>query len=117
MKVLLIEDDEGISQIILYILENAGCKVLRAVDEIGILEALDHNHISFVLMDVSLQDGDGGELTKKIKAEKTHAAVPIVLMSAHQDLKTIAQRAGAAAFLKKPFDIEDLLDLLKRFNV
>jgi DNA-binding response OmpR family regulator len=117
MKVLLIEDDEGISQIILYILENAGCKVLRAIDEIGINNALSQKDITFVLMDVSLQAGDGGKITKKIKAGKTYATVPIVLMSAHQDLKTIAQKVGADAYLKKPFDIEDLLDLVKRFNV
>lgn len=114
MKILLAEDDDGISQIISYILKEDGHTLFMVTQEEEVGKVLLSERIDIVLMDVSLGGADGGKITKRIKSS-VHKAVPIILMSAHPDLKELCGKVGADGYLVKPFDISELLAIVRRF--
>ena len=61
-------------------------------------------------MDVSLPDGNGLEVSKEL-IERNHTAMPpVLLMSADYNNEKMAFSSGAKSFLRKPFDVSDLLD-------
>lgn len=114
MKVLLVEDDDGISQIISYILKEDGHTLFMATQEEEVRKVLLSETIDIVLMDVSLGGADGGKIAKRIKSS-AQKIVPIILMSAHPDLKELCEKAGADGYLVKPFEIYELLAIIRRF--
>lgn len=65
--------------------------------------------MDLILLDDWLNDGLGSQLCKKLKNNAHTANVPIILISAANNLAASAKESGADDFLSKPFDIEDLL--------
>jgi two-component system cell cycle response regulator DivK len=50
-----------------------------------------------------------------LKKNKKTRTIPVIMLSANNDAESIAKKSGADGFLSKPFDMQDLLDLLERF--
>ncbi len=67
-----------------------------------------------ILLDIMLGNLDGRELCKNVKAAKETKSIPVILVSASHSVKeTVNQKGAPNAFLSKPFDINELLDLIK----
>lgn len=115
MRILLVEDDDGISQIIAYILEEEKHSLFIVTQEKEVESMLLNEKIDIILMDVSLGGGDGGKIAKRLKKSKGKS-VPIILMSAHPDLEKLCSKVGADGYLVKPFDISELLSIVHRFD-
>jgi len=69
-----------------------------------------------ILMDNRLNDGFGKDFCKKFKSDPGHSQFPVVLMSANPGLEEMALENYADGYLKKPFDITELLELVKRYG-
>jgi len=107
-KIIVVDDDDDILQIIRYVLEEHGMTV-EAVSDIVAFQKLCQNTMDLILLDDWLNDGLGSQLCKKLKNNEHTANVPIILISAANNLAASAKESGADDFLSKPFDIEDLL--------
>lgn len=109
-RVLIIDDDEDILDILHIIFRDEGFNVV--VSSTG--EAADHIHIinpDLILLDVRI-DGSpkrGDEICAEIKASYPGHKLPVVLVSAETDLEMLANQCGADFYIRKPFDIYDLL--------
>ena len=114
-KIIIIEDDKDILDVMTYILTEEGYEVVGAPDSAPLLQ-LDQIQPFLVLMDNRLVEGTGTELCYKLKTNLATAHFPIAIISAHNNLEEIAKESMADAFLKKPFDIDELLSLVKRFG-
>jgi two-component system NtrC family response regulator len=108
--VLVVDDEPNYRLIIGQVLENEGWRVLEAG---GGREAfaifLERPELALVLTDVTMPDGDGLELLTWVKAERPE--VPVVLLTAHNDVKLAveAMRKGGFDYLTKPFANDDLV--------
>lgn len=69
----------------------------------------DRRSANLFLLDVMLPDGNGIEVCKELKSSITTREVPVVMMSAHADLKNLGEECPAEDFITKPFDINKLL--------
>ncbi len=107
-KIIVVDDDDDILQIIRYVLEEHGMTV-EAVSDIVAFQKLCQNTMDLILLDDWLNDGLGSQLCKNLKNNAHTANVPIILISAANNLAASAKESGADDFLSKPFDIEDLL--------
>lgn len=114
--ILLAEDDEGIIQVVTMILENEGYTVRVATNEKEVQEALKRETPSLLLLDVSLGGTDGGALAASLKNQDETKNVPVIISSANTQTKEIAEKAKADGFLLKPFDIETLLTVVKKYS-
>ena len=113
-SILLIEDDETIRLTVGGFLRRVGYRVaLAEYGEAG-LAMSSAEDFSLVLLDLRLPDIDGLTVLKRMRAAEFEA--PIVIMTAFPELSTAvaALRSGAYDYINKPFDLEDLLELVRR---
>ena len=109
-RILVVEDDPGVAELIQVVLSGEGYTVALARDGAeGLLLARDWQP-DLILLDLMLPKVDGGTIVRRLKAEPGTAEVPIVLMSAGRTIRSqTGQLQEADAALAKPFDIESLL--------
>lgn len=112
--ILLAEDDEDILDIIYYVLTDEGYEVVRS-DGADALVKATANLPDLVILDHRLQTCWGADICQALKAGEKTAHIPVIMMSATMQLKETATVAGADGILEKPFDITDILSLVKRY--
>ncbi|MGV8878929.1 MAG: response regulator [Sphingobacteriaceae bacterium] len=112
-KIMVIDDDPQILEIIGFILEDEGYEVELSSNGQNLLLRQD-NLPDVILMDVWMPGIYGGTLGELIKMQAHTSHIPIIMMSASKDLEKIAQDSGATDFLHKPFDVADLSGIVKK---
>jgi DNA-binding response OmpR family regulator len=113
--VLVADDDPAILEVIKIILEEHGYKVITVSDGGLVRGEILSKKPSLVLLDIWMSGHDGRDITKLVKADKQTQKVPIVVISAHNETGKIAKEAGADNFLSKPFNIDELLSMVKQY--
>jgi putative two-component system response regulator len=110
-RVLVVDDDEGITALLKRLLEKEGYVVDTATDGQSALDAIAAHQPDVVLLDVVLPGIDGFTLCKRIKTETATRLTPVVLVTGLGDRETRIESAevGADEFLTKPIDPRELL--------
>jgi two-component system response regulator VicR len=114
-RILIIDDDEDILDILHIIFRDEGFNVVTS----NTGEAAENIHIinpDLILLDVRLAGSSksGDQICAEIKANYPENKLPVVLVSAETNLELLANQCGADFYIKKPFDIYDLLLEVKR---
>src|SRR5213080_4904946 len=106
-RVLLVDDEEGIRTSLKMILEPT-YEVICAADAHEGLDQFRREPPNLILLDVILPDSDGLTLLQTIRAEDPH--IPVIMLTAMKTVKTAvdAMKMGAADYVTKPFDLEEL---------
>jgi two-component system, cell cycle sensor histidine kinase and response regulator CckA len=110
--ILFIDDDRSVREIVAPTLAEHGYRVLTAAngpEALGLL-GLHEREVRLVLTDVAMPVMDGLEVLEKLHARRPD--LPIVLMSGTFDIGKTSLPHGAAAFLSKPFRLEQLLAII-----
>ncbi len=108
LKVLVVEDDEGIADLIAWVLQDAGFEVHTETAIAGAHRAIDECHPRVVITDLVLPDGLGSDFINELKQQPKNNDVASVLISAHPQALAHAKASKADAYLSKPFDLDDL---------
>lgn len=106
--VLIVEDDEAISRMLMLSMEQAGYKTILVGDLRSAHRTLASRSPDLVLLDLGLPDGDGKELIRSIRES---VETPVIVVSARSDEKEIiaALDLGADDYVTKPFSTQELL--------
>lgn len=111
---MIIEDDTEILDILELIFQAEGYKVFAS--ENG-AETYDLSLIApdLILTDIRLTAGgqEGADICQRLKSQDHTRHIPIILLSAEMDLRTISTTCGANDYVRKPFDVEDLSDRVR----
>jgi two-component system response regulator ArlR len=116
--ILIVEDDATIARFVELELRHAGFSVLRAGDGPTAIDLLAANEVVLVLLDLMLPGIDGIDVARHIR--KKGSTVPILMLTARAETHDVVSgfEAGADDYLRKPFEIPELLSrvraLLKR---
>ena len=108
LRVLLVDDDVLVSNVVRELLEEAGHTVIGSAPVGAIaIELTKSLRPDIVLMDIEMPGLSGLEATRQIQEQ---CPVPVILLTAHEDAELIevAGRAGAAAYLVKPPSLGEL---------
>ena len=112
-RILLVEDEPGLREVLTLALEGAGfkCEAVSGIEEGQ--RALGETTFDGVLSDLKLKDGSGIELLTWMKEQGLET--PVVIMTAYATTETTVQalNQGAVDFITKPFKHEDLIATLK----
>lgn len=113
-KVFIIDDDESILEAVKLALEMEGHTT--SIDKTGkdIVQKIINCWPDVILLDILLSGKDGHEIARNLKNNEITKKFPIIMMSAHPNAKETAKKAGADDFIAKPFDIDDLLKIIKK---
>ena len=110
-KVLIIEDEKAISDIIKFNLTKEGFEIETAYDgEAGLKKALEWKP-DLILLDIMLPIMDGFQVCKAMRADKSLDRIPVIFLSADSDREIIFNGfdIGAQDYITKPFDNRELL--------
>lgn len=107
-RILICDDDTDILSICEYILAELGWEVYTRTDCNDLLNTVVELKPDIILMDNWIPDCGGIVATQSLKNHPDLKHIPIIYFSANNDIKTLAQQAGADTFLSKPFDIREL---------
>jgi len=110
-KVLVVDDDQNILEVIKYILTSYGFEVHTHSTGLNVVEVVLDYEPDLILLDVRLPGKLGTEICKELK--DLHCAIPIILFSAHMQQTNFMEIFGADAFMRKPFDVKDLVNTVK----
>jgi len=118
-KVLVIEDDKDIRDTIVYVLEEQGYEVTSSEDA-KILKSLGSIKPDLILLDNWLtewkSDANGQQISKQLKTDPATSHIPIVMISAVSNIQEIAEAAHADDYLKKPFNLDEIVAIAKKFT-
>lgn len=113
VKVLVVDDDRSILRVITLILEDAGYEVQMSQGRLGSI--VQEFKPDLILLDIWLAGIDGKVICKELKSKRATKEIPIILFSANKDAGRIAEESGANDFITKPFEMKDLLAIVKKY--
>lgn len=113
--VMIVDDDKTMSSLLETLLHLDGYEVIRAGAPVDFLARVENERPDLVLLDVFLQGGvEGYSLVRQLRAHPSeHLANLPVIMTSGMEVSTECSQAGASAFLLKPYDPEQLLQIIQ----
>ena len=114
-KILVAEDDQAILEVIKIILEGEGFEIVSTDEQDTVHVLIAQHNPSLILLDIWLSGYDGGKIAKHLKSKSDTKHIPIIMISANNETPQISKESGADGFLLKPFDIDDLLNIVKKY--
>ena len=109
--VLVIDDDESIRELISLALEDEGFRVICAPEGESALRMIPETNPDVILLDNRMPVMDGSQFVQQYREQFDHQA-PLVVLTAVDNPKELAQEIGADGFLPKPFDLNDLVRVI-----
>jgi DNA-binding response OmpR family regulator len=108
--ILVAEDDEDILALVVFDLEDEGYEVLTARDGQEAVALALERHPDLILLDVAMPGLDGYEVTRRLRADESTRATPVVLLTARAQVKDVIAgfEAGANDYVTKPFRPDEL---------
>ena len=113
--ILVIDDEENIRELVRAVLENAGYRVLDAIDGDSGLEMFRANHVDLIITDLIMPGKEGIETITELRREQSDQK--IIAMSGAVDSSTylhLAGSLGADETLAKPFKVSELVEAVER---
>jgi DNA-binding NtrC family response regulator len=113
-RILLIDDDPGLSEVILMLLERDGYAAQHAGSVKAGIAKVEAANLDLVITDLKLPDGTGLDVIAALRAR--HAALPIIVITSYSSMESAigALRGGAFDYVIKPFKNDDLLAAIAR---
>jgi two-component system, OmpR family, alkaline phosphatase synthesis response regulator PhoP len=114
-KILVIDDELNIVELIKYNLISNGYKVLYALNGRDGLNLAADNKPDLILLDIMLPEMDGFDVCKEMKKNKNIENIPIIMLTAKGDEfdKILGLELGAEDYITKPFSVRELLARIK----
>ncbi|HET6818829.1 MAG TPA: response regulator [Mycobacteriales bacterium] len=115
-RVLVVDDDDVIRQLITVNLELEGFDVVTAVDGQDALDKVKDARVQVITLDVMMPRLDGWETAARLRDDPDTSHIKVVLLSARAqeaDLQR-GEKIGVDAYLTKPFDPDELIDTVRR---
>jgi two-component system, chemotaxis family, chemotaxis protein CheY len=116
-KILVVDDSRTIRHQVGTALSQAGYQIIEAEDGIQGLSTLDaQRDIALVICDVNMPNMGGLEMLARVKADPSHAALPVFMLTTEgkADLIHQAKRSGAKGWIVKPFKADQLVAVVRK---
>jgi two-component system, chemotaxis family, chemotaxis protein CheY len=115
-RVLIVDDDEDIRDLMGAVLRWKGYDVAVAGSgEAGLAFIRGHAPVELVILDLMMPGMTGAEFKAALDADPRYRAVPVVVISGDLNLARQAEEIGAAAHVLKPFELQELVDIVHRY--
>jgi DNA-binding response OmpR family regulator len=111
--VLVVDDDEATRSAERAVLSEDGFRVVEARDGEEAMRAINSDPPAVVVLDIQMPGVDGPSFARELRMALRR--VPLVVLTGADDPKHEADRCNAEAFLRKPFNAPELLEVVRRF--
>ena len=114
-KILIVDDEMDIVETLRFFLEQEGYECITAFDGIEALNKARAENPGLILLDIMLPKMNGYKVARLLKFDEKYRHIPIIMLTAKtQDIdRVLGIETGADGYLTKPFDIKNLLNVIK----
>jgi CheY-like chemotaxis protein len=112
-RVLVIDDDDAVCEILREALSDDGYAVATVPHGAAALELVKHHQPAVILLDLRMPIMDGWSFAEQYRRAVKPAA-SLILMTALKDIEENAKRLGAAGFIRKPFELDEVSQIIGR---
>jgi CheY-like chemotaxis protein len=113
-RVLVVDDDPLIRELVADALDDAGFAVQSAANGVEATERLQTWVPRAIVLDLMMPQLDGIGFCDRLHQDPLHATIPVLLLTAAYAPHPAAQRMGVQALLAKPFEVDQLIDMVAR---
>jgi DNA-binding response OmpR family regulator len=113
--VLIVEDEADLANLLSDVLQDAGYDVVLTTGSAAVNRAVDLRP-NLILMDYVMPGLNGGAIIAQMREALEDKLPPLVLVSGRPEIANLAGQAGADAYLRKPFGVDELLTLVSRLT-
>lgn len=106
--ILVVEDAEDIRLLMVDLLELMGHRVTEVADGLAGVKAAMSEKPDLIMLDLMMPGASGNSALKFLRGTPEIAHIPVLVVSAHSDVRQIAKSLGADAWLSKPVEIKQL---------
>jgi two-component system, NtrC family, response regulator PilR len=113
-RLLIVDDESALRTTLSYIFLKEGFEVLEASNFTEGMAAAQRSSPDVILCDIKMPDGNGLDLLRKVKED--NARIPVIMITAHTSTEDAveAMKAGAVDYIKKPFNNDELVLIIRR---
>jgi two-component system, chemotaxis family, chemotaxis protein CheY len=114
--IMTVDDSASVRQMVSFTLKEAGYNVIEASDGMDAVSKLNGAEINLVVTDLNMPNMDGIELIKNVRANPKYKFIPILMLTTESqtEKKIEGKKAGATGWIIKPFQPEQLLNVVKK---
>lgn len=114
--IMVVDDSSTMRQMVNFTLTSAGYRVVEAIDGADALAKSGVQPIDVFLTDLNMPNLNGIELTRRLRSLPNYRFTPVVLLTteSQQEKKVEGKAAGASGWIVKPFQVDQLLSVVKR---
>jgi len=114
--IVIVDDDPDILDAMRLLLEMEGYAVVTTQKADSLKRLIEEGTLpNLILLDVLLSGKDGRVVCQELKCQEKIKNIPIIIVSAHPSAAKNAMRYGAEDFIAKPFNIDELLQKVKKY--
>jgi CheY-like chemotaxis protein len=111
--ILVVDDEFYTAEILTFVLEAQGYRVLGAFNGRDGLEKLKLTHVDLIILDVMMPIMDGAEMARVLSADPRLSAIPLLVTSALSEVSVRGMFGHFDGFLRKPFLMESVITQVK----
>lgn len=111
-KIIAADDNREYLILIKALLEMEGYKLFVSMNAENLIEMICTEKPDVILLDVQMKGINGFEICKELKESILSKSIPVIIISAEDDLEKSARLCGADGYLSKPFSISELLIII-----
>src|SRR5215212_7079806 len=117
MSILVVDDEAPVTALVMVILEDTHYDVIGVANGRDAVACLYQNpgRFQLVLLDLMMPYMSGWDVLHAIQSHPTLAPIPVVIMTAGANVRQQALDLGAAGYVSKPLDLDQLLDIAERY--
>lgn len=115
-KILIVEDDIVFCKLLTRFLSKNNFEVMDAQNGKDALELMELNQFELAILDYRLPDMTGIEILSKLKSKNIDSKIILITRYGDQDVADRAIKEGADAFVSKPINPDELLEVIRGFN-
>lgn len=115
-RIVVVDDDEFMRELLGLHLTNAGYEVLVAEDAVAAGHLVVRSPPDLLIVDVRMPYMSGYEFVRAVKDDPDTRHIPVVLLSSEDDLEQHAAQLGASGCLRKPVKADRLLEIVARLT-
>jgi two-component system chemotaxis response regulator CheY len=116
-NILIVDDSASMRQLVSFAIKDAGYGVMEAVNGKDALTKASGAKMDMVITDLNMPEMDGIELIKQLRGKAGYKFTPIVMLTteSQEEKKIAGKQAGASGWIVKPFNPEQLVEVVKKY--
>ena len=114
-RILIVDSDEDHKRICGIILQRSGFEVFTMEPGHDFIQQVEHFIPQLIFLEPHFFDQEGMEVIRLLRGHPIHQYIPVVYFTSDDNISMLAREAGADGYLGKPFDIDNMLKIVRKF--